>query len=90
LVVAAATAIVSLGGFAAAGGFNDGVGVDGPASLKIPYVQERIEQIQEDLAALDTSTPEGKAYRAALEDRLAAVHEVLERLCDEAGQPDGC
>jgi hypothetical protein len=82
--------LAALGGMAAAGGFSDGLGVDDPAGPKIPYVQDRIDQIESELTTVDTSTPEGKAKAEFLNDELTQVRETLDRLCEEAGQPEGC
>ena len=90
LIIAAAMTLASLGGIAAAGGFSDGLGVDDPAGPKIPYVQDRIDQIESELATVDTSTPEGKAKAEFLNKELTQVRETLDRLCEEAGQPEGC
>lgn len=90
LIIAAAITVASLGGIAVAGGFSDGLGVDAPPGPKIPYVQERLDQIEAELAALDTSTPEGAARAESLRNELSAVQKVLDQLCEEAGQPEGC
>ena len=90
LLIAAIVAAVLVGGIALAGGFTDGLGVDAPPGPKIPYVQDHIDQMEAELATLDTSTPEGAAKATALKDRLEALREVKARLCEEAGQPDGC
>lgn len=90
LLIAAVITAASLGGIALAGGFSDGLGVDAPPGPKIPYVQERIDQIEAELAAQDTSTPEGAAKADSLRDELAEVQKVLASLCEQAGQPEGC
>lgn len=63
----------------------DGAGVDAPAEEKIPYVLERITILESELAAIPatSSDPVDKARRAALENEVAAVRVVLERLCKE-------
>lgn len=90
LIIAAAMTLASLGGIAAAGGFSDGLGVDDPPGPKIPYVQVHIDQVEAELATLDASTPEGKARAEFLDQELAALRQALARLCEEAGQPEGC
>ncbi len=90
LLIAAVIAAASLGGIGLAGGFSDGLGVDAPPGPKIPYVKDRIDQIEAELAAQDTSTPEGAAKAAHLEIELEEVQKVLDQLCEEAGQPEGC
>jgi hypothetical protein len=87
-LIAAALVAASLGGIAIATG--DGAGVGDPAADKIPFVQERIDSIHEQLSGLDTSTEEGAAKAAYLNRQLTAVQQVLANLCAEAGQPEGC
>jgi hypothetical protein len=87
-LVAAALVAASLGSIAIATG--DGAGVGDPAVDKIPFVQERIDSIHEQLSGLDTSTEAGAAKAAYLNEQLTAVEQVLRDLCAEAGQPEGC
>jgi hypothetical protein len=69
---------------------HDGAGVGDPAVDKIPFVQERIDAVGAQLAALDASTPEGKAKAAALQSRLIALQQTIDDLCALAGEPQGC
>ena len=89
-LLAAAIATASLGGIAIANVVSDGAGVGDPASDKIPFVQDRVDAIESQLAALDTSTVEGAAKAELLRTQLTAVQHVLDQLCAEAGEPEYC
>ena len=65
-------------------------GVNGPAIEKIPFVKDRIAAIEEELASLDATTPEGLVREGMLHKRLQALDRLLMGLCEEAGQPDVC
>jgi hypothetical protein len=89
LVAALALGLVA-GGIAVAGTFDDGFGVNDPAIEKIPFVQDRIASVEEEIKTLDTSTAEGSALAAVLKGQLQALEERLSDLCEEAGQPEAC
>jgi hypothetical protein len=88
LLVAATLAAASLGGIAIAQ--DDGAGVDAPAAEKVPFVRQTLDELEHELAALDTSTKEGAAKAESLNVKIEAVRGVLTDLCAEAADAVGC
>lgn len=83
------------GGYAAANILDDGAGVDAPASQKIPFIVEDIQDMERELATIpeESTDPSDVAQRAARARLVAGLEAALDRLCLQL-QPgetvDGC
>jgi len=94
LLIAASLALLTIGGIAVAGGFDD----DAPVVTVDSSVEEQIAglvfQISEAVTELDVATSEAGA--AAIRDRIAALDARVAELCaelpisDEGVAPEAC